>query len=320
MRFNAFLGRLVPLAAALGMAATLATGCSSSQSAAAEPLPGFHDGTVDNDGVSVHYVVGGQGPGIVLLHGWPETWRAWSKLAPDLARDHTVVAIDLRGMGDSGFAKSDEGYQALNVATDVHAVAQKLNLGKFDLFAHDWGGEIGLAYADEYRSDLGHLAIMEAAPSSDYGKFALEKPDYLWFDWMALGAKDQLAEQLIAGKESAFYGSFYKEAKGGAIDKAESDAYIAAFSKPGRTHAGLEYYRQKPTGDKAIDAMIAKDGKLAVPVLGLGGQDSIGAGVGTMMGRVATNVTTDVVPGADHWVLDENTDYVLASLRKFIAQ
>ncbi|MFE3189867.1 alpha/beta hydrolase [Nocardia sp. NPDC059240] len=320
MRFNVFRHRLLPVAAALVAVGALVTSCSSSAPTATDPLPGFRDGTIDNDGVQVHYVVGGHGPGIVLLHGWPETWRAWSKLAPDLAKDHTVVAIDLRGMGDSGFAKSDDGYQALSVATDVHAVAQHLNLGRFDLFAHDWGGEIALAYADEYRSDLGHLAIMEAAPSSDYAKVALSKPDVLWFDWLALGPKDQLAEQLIEGKESAFYGQFYRAAKNGAIDRAESDAYIAAFSRPGRTHAGLEYYRQKPAGDKAIDALIEKDGKLTIPVLGLGGQDGIGSAVGTMMTRVATTVTTDVVPDADHWVLDENPGYVLTSLRKLLAQ
>ena len=320
MSFNVFHKRWVPLAAAVAMAAALVTSCSSSHPAAADTLPGFHDGTVDHEGVSVHYVVGGHGPAIVLLHGWPETWHAWSKLAPDLARDHTVVAVDLPGMGDSGFAKSDEGYQALNVATDVRAVAQHLNLGRFDLFAHDWGGEIALAYADEYRSDLGHVAIMEAAPSSDYGKFALAKPDYLWFDWLALGPKDDLAEQLIAGKEAAFYGQFYRAAKNGAIDKAEADAYIAAFSRPGRTHAGLEYYREKPLGDKAIDDMFTRDGKLTIPVLALGGEDSMGANVGTMMARVASNVTTDVVPGADHWVLDENPGYVLASLRKLISR
>ncbi|MBU3061775.1 alpha/beta fold hydrolase [Nocardia sp. NEAU-G5] len=320
MRFSAFHRRLVPLAAALTMAGALVTSCSSSHpAAAADPLPGFHDGTIDNDGVAVHYVIGGHGPAIVLLHGYPETWRAWSKIAPDLAKDHTVVAVDLRGMGDSGFAKSDDGYQALAVATDVHALAQHLNLGHFDLFAHDFGGEIALAYADEYRSDLAHLAIMEAAPTTDYAAFAHSRPDFLWFDWLALGPKDQLAEKLIAGKEADFYGALY-EAKDGPLDKAETDGYIAAFSRAGRTHAGLEYYREKDAGDKAEDALFAQQGKLTIPVLGLGGQDSMGPTVGAMLARVATNVTTDVVPHADHWVLDENTSYVIAGLRKLLAE
>lgn len=66
----------------------------------------------------------------MLLHGWPETCWAWSKIAPDLAKDHTVIAIDLRGFGDSGFAGTDDGgYTAPVVASDVHAVAQQLNLG-----------------------------------------------------------------------------------------------------------------------------------------------------------------------------------------------
>ncbi len=136
---------------------------------------------------------------------------------------------------------------------------------------------------------------------------------------MALGPKDQLAEKLIAGREAAYYGALY-EAKDGPLDTAETDAYIAAFSRPGRTHAGLEYYRQKDAGDIAEDALFAEEGKLTIPVLGLGGQDSLGSAVGAMLSRVATRVTTDVVPNADHWVLDENTSYVLASLRKLLAE
>ncbi|MFJ9367302.1 alpha/beta fold hydrolase [Nocardia sp. NPDC101769] len=321
MRFITFGKRVAPLAALLAAATLLAASCSSSHDAAsAKPsaFPGFQDGTVDSNGVAVHYVKGGQGPAIVLLHGWPEDLQAFRKVAPDLAKDHTVVAIDLPGFGDSGFAKSDDGYQALAVASDVHAVTQNLNLGRFDLIGHDWGGAIGLAYAAEFRSDLAHLVVLEAPPTSDYLDLVQAKPRTFWWDWFAEGPKDDLAEQLIDGKESVFYGLFYKEA-GGAIDQAENDALVTAFSKPGRTHAGLEYFRQQDTGEKAVDTLIAKDGKITVPVLGIGGEHSMAAGVGTMTVRVAEHVTTDVVPGANHWVLEENPDYILGSVRKFLA-
>ncbi|MFE3058060.1 alpha/beta fold hydrolase [Nocardia sp. NPDC059239] len=312
--------RVGPLAALLAAAALVAVSCSSSHDTAAPKpaaFPGFQDGTVDADGIAMHYVKGGQGPAIVLLHGWPEDLQAFQKVAPDLAKDHTVIAVDLPGFGDSGFPETDDGYQALAVAADVHAVTQGLNLGRFDLVGHDWGGAIALAYAAEYRSDLGHLAILEAPPTTDYLELVQHRPATFWWDWLANGPKNDLAEQLIDGKESAFYGSFYREADG-AIDKAESDGLIAAFSKPGRTHAGLEYFREQEIGEKAVDALIAKDGKITVPVLGIGGEHSMGAGVGGLTARVAEHVTTDVVPGADHWVLEENPIYVLTSVRNFL--
>ncbi|MBU3067836.1 alpha/beta hydrolase [Nocardia sp. NEAU-G5] len=320
MRFTTFARRVVPLVAVLAAGTLLATSCSSSHEAApAKPgaFPGFEDGTVDNDGITVHYVKGGQGPAIVLLHGWPEDLQAFQKVAPDLAKDHTVVAVDLPGFGDSGFAKSDNGYQALAVAGDVHAVAQKLNLGRFDIIGHDWGGAIGLAYAAEYRSDVAHLAILEAPPTGDYLNQVQAKPGTFWWDWLANGPKGDLADQLIDGKESTFYGSFYREADG-AIGNSESDGLIAAYSKPGRTHAGLEYFRQQDAGEKAVDALIAKDGKITIPVLGIGGEHSMGASVGTLTGHVAEHVTTDVVPNANHWVLEENPAYVLNSVRNFL--
>ncbi|MVU83315.1 alpha/beta fold hydrolase [Nocardia sp. ET3-3] len=312
--------RVAALAALLVAALLAAVSCSSARDdSAPKPVsfPGFQDGIVDADGISMHYVKGGQGPAIVLLHGWPEDLRAFQKIAPDLAEDHTVVAIDLPGFGDSGFAKSDEGYQALAVAADIHAVTQGLKLGRFDLIGHDWGGAIALAYAVEYRSDLEHLTILEAPPPADYLTLVQSKPGTFWWDWLANGPKDELAEQLIDGKESVFYGAIYREADG-AIDKAESDGLIAAFGKPGHTHAGLEYFRQQDTGEKAVEALITTGGKLTVPVLGIGGEHSMGASIGSLTTRVAEHVTTDVVPGANHWVLEENPTYVLKSVRNFL--
>ncbi|MGF6885601.1 pimeloyl-ACP methyl ester carboxylesterase [Nocardia sp. GAS34] len=323
MRLTLFSKRACLLVAALTAATSLTTSCSESApststvSAAAEPLPGFHDGTIDHDGIAVHYISGGHGPAIVLLHGWPENWRAWSKIAPSLARDHTVYAIDLRGYGDSGLAKSDEGYQALAVTTDIHALAQQLNLGRFDLVGHDWGGAIALAYATQYRSDIAHLAVLEAPPSSDYLHLVQTKPDVFWWDWLAKGPKGELPEDLIAGKEALFYGHFYDEADG-AIDSSERNQLIAALSKPGRTHAALEYFRQQDVGERQVDDLIARDGKLTIPVLGVGGEHSLGSAIGNLLNRVADHVTTDVVPGANHWVLEENPDYVSGSLRTFL--
>ncbi|GAB2505097.1 alpha/beta hydrolase [Nocardia heshunensis] len=318
---------LLPTLASVVLATSLlTTACSASKSdsptpvspVAAAPLPGFTEGTADNGGVAVHYVVGGHGPAVVLLHGWPETWRAWSKIAPDLAADHTVVAIDLRGFGDSGFApKDDGGYTALAVASDVHAAVQQLQLGRIDLAGHDWGGQIALAYAARYRDEVKHLAIYEAPPGADYLGIVQAKPGVMWWDWFSKGPGDDLPERLVAGHERDFYGHFYDESAG-AIDAAETGHLIDAFSRPGRTHAGFEYFRQQDVGLKEVDDLLARDGKLTIPVLGVGGERSLGPAVGSLLPRVADHPATDVVPGANHWVLEENPTYVLTALRRFL--
>ncbi|WP_460727055.1 alpha/beta fold hydrolase [Nocardia heshunensis] len=264
-------------------------------------------------------MIGGHGPAVVLLHGWPETWRAWSKVAPELAKDHTVVAIDLRGFGDSGFAPQDDGgYTPQVVASDIHAAVQKLQLGQIDLAGHDWGGQIALAYATQYRNEVKHLAVYEAPATTDYLNIVQSKPGATWWDWLATGPRADFPERLIAGHEHDFFNYFYSEADG-AIDPSESDVMIAAFTRPGRVHASLEYFRQQNVGLKQIDDLLARDGKLTIPVLAVGGEHSLGPAVGASFPRVADHVTTDVVPGANHWVLEENPTYVVTALEKFLA-
>ncbi|HEY0815273.1 MAG TPA: alpha/beta hydrolase [Pseudonocardia sp.] len=286
----------------------------------AAPLPGFRNGDVVNDGIRIHYVVGGHGPAVVLLHGWPETWLAWSKVMPALARSHTVVAIDLRGMGESGAARHDEGsYLAPVVATDVRAVAVKLHLGAIDLAGHDWGGAVALSYAAQYRDGVRRLAVLEAPPTTDYLNLVSAKPGTLWWDWFINGPQGLLAETLVAGRERSFYGGIYQSA-GRAISAATADRYIAAYSRPGHTHAGFEYFRQQDAGERQVDRLIHDTGKITVPVLGMGGEKSMGALIGADLPRVATNVTGVVVPGVGHWLPEEDPGFISARLGAFFSE
>lgn len=306
--FRTFRRRLM-CASVLVAGALLTSLSAASPAASAAPLSGFRDGYAG----TTHYVVGGKGPALVLLHGWPETWRAWSRVMPALARTHTVVAVDLRGLGGSEPAKSDEGsYEALAVADDVHAVVAKLGFAHVAVAGHDWGGNIGLAYAAKYRSEVTKLAMLEAPPSQDYLDLVAQRPNVLWWDSFVIGA-GPAAEDLVAGREQTFYGRIY-ESSGGAVDV---DRMVAEYRRPGRTHAGFEYFRQQDAGEQAVDALLARDGKLTIPVLGAGGELSMGALVGAKLPRVATTVTTAVVPGAHHWVLDEQPAAVAELLSGF---
>jgi pimeloyl-ACP methyl ester carboxylesterase len=279
------------------------------------PLPGFHDGYVSNDGIRIHYVTGGHGPALVLLHGWPETWYAWSGLMPALARDHTVIAIDLRGLGDSQPAPDGpKTYEALTLATDVHAVVQHLGFPTAQLVGHDWGGAVGLAYAAEYRTEVTKLAVMEAPPTTDYLAAVREHPDYLWWDWFINGPQAGVAEQLVSHEPQVFYTTIYH----GALPPASVARYLATYDRPSTTHAGFEYFRQQDEGETAVDRMLTEDGKLTIPVLGVGGEHSMGAEIGRDLARVADHSTTAVVPGADHWLMEEQPAYLLQLLNGFL--
>jgi pimeloyl-ACP methyl ester carboxylesterase len=316
----------VAAAAMIGATTLLTTTASASPPATAAnqaqsaPLPGFRDGYATNDAVRVHYVIGGHGPALVLLHGWPETWSAWAGLMPALAKTHTVVAIDLRGLGGSSPAPTDAGqYTALALAGDVRAVVTQLGLdhaGPIDLAGHDWGGNIALAYALAYRSDVRQLAMLEAPAAEDYIDLVQQRPGTFWWDWFINGSKPGVAEQLVDGNPGSFYLPFWAESDG-AISAAAQQRYLDNYRRPASTHAGFELFRQQDVGEQQVAALVTKDGKLTIPTLGVGGQNSMGALVGKDLGDVATTVTTAVVPGTNHWVLEEAPDSVATLLATF---
>ncbi|GAA1717172.1 alpha/beta fold hydrolase [Fodinicola feengrottensis] len=315
-------------AAVMGAAALATTAVVSSASPApaathqtkSAPLPGFQDGYATSGVVRVHYVIGGHGPALVLLHGWPETWYAWADLMPALARTHTVVAIDLRGLGGSSPAPTDAGqYTALALAGDVRAVVTRLGLdrtGPIDLAGHDWGGNIALAYALAYRSDVRQLAVLEAPAAEDYTTLVRQQPGTFWWDWFINGSNPGVAERLVDGQPGTFYLPFWANSNG-AISAAVQQRYLDAYRRPASTHAGFELFRQQDAGEQQVGALVTKDGKLAIPTLGVGGQNSMNALVGKDLGDVATHVTTAVVPDANHWVMEEDPGLVLQLLSTF---
>ncbi|MFE9427465.1 alpha/beta fold hydrolase [Kitasatospora sp. NPDC006697] len=317
----------VAVAAAALTAATVLTASGGAAEAAATPpggLAGFKDGYAPSDGLRIHYAVAGHGPALVLLHGWPETLQAWGEVAPAFTKDHTVIAVDLRGLGRSQASDSDaQGtYTALTIAADVHAVVEQLGFGgqQISVAGHDVGGGVALAYAAKYRTEVGHLAILEAPPTTWYLQLVADKPNFLWWDSFINGQKPGVPEQLVAGREKTFYGSVYNgSAPGGAPSAKSQQAYIAAYSRPGATRSGFDFFRQQDTGERDVQKLL-DDNLLTMPVLGLGGQNSMGAAVADDLGNVATNVTPAVVPGANHWVLEENPQFVVDRIRELLAR
>ncbi|MFE9453396.1 alpha/beta fold hydrolase [Streptomyces sp. NPDC006739] len=317
-------------AAAALTAATLLTATSSGAAEAAVTvrggLPGFKDGYATNDGLRIHYAVAGHGPALVLLHGWPETLQAWEQVAPALTEDHTVIAVDLRGLGRSQPSNSDAygSYTALTQASDVHAVVDQLGFGgtRISVAGHDVGGAVALAYAAAYRDQVSHLAILEAPPTTWYLQLVADKPDFLWWDSFINGQQQGVPEHLVAGREKTFYGSVLNAGGASGAPSAKSQKeYVAAYSRPGATRSGFDFFRQQDKGERQVQALLDNN-PLTVPVLGLGGQYSMAGAIGADMKNVAVpaNVTTAVAPNANHWVLEENPQFVIAQLKQLLAR
>jgi pimeloyl-ACP methyl ester carboxylesterase len=123
-------------------------------------LDGFRHRSVQANGINVHAVIGGEGPALVLLHGFPQTWWEWHKMMPALAARHTVVALDLRGAGHSD--SPPNGYEKVNLAADVHGVMAALGFATYAVCGHDIGAMVALALACTQRGAVTQLAVLDA--------------------------------------------------------------------------------------------------------------------------------------------------------------
>lgn len=273
---------------------------------------------VDAGEVRLHAVVGGEGPPLLLVHGWPESWYAWRHLMPALARDFEVVAVDQRGMGLSD--KPEGGYDTGAQARDLVALMDALGHSRFSVVGHDTGFAISYALAADHPDRVERVALAEipgspgAAPSPPVFVPAPVN-DRLWH--LPFNRIEGLNEQLVTGREDAFYRWEFDAAAKKLPDEV-IDYYVAHFaSGPEALRASFGFYR-------ALDATIAQDGerkerKLAMPVLAIGGAASFGEHVGEALGLVADDLQSVVIPDTGHFVAEESPEEVLAALAPFLA-
>jgi pimeloyl-ACP methyl ester carboxylesterase len=268
---------------------------------------------IDTNGTTLHVRTGGQGPAVVLLHGYGETGDMWAPLAADLARDHRVVVPDLRGMGLS--ARPAGGYDKKTQAEDIAGVLKALGIDRVDLVTHDIGNMVGYAFAAEHRDAVRRFVLIDA-PLPGVGPWEeILKNPLLWH--FRFGGPDM--ERLVAGRERIYLDRFWNEfsAHPDRFTEASRAHYAALYAAPGAMHAG---FAQFAAFDRdAIDnkAFLAA-GKLAMPVLALGGETSFGLGMAEVMGYAATSVTGGVVPDAGHWIMEENPAATVALVGDFL--
>jgi pimeloyl-ACP methyl ester carboxylesterase len=271
--------------------------------AAVQTFPtGFRVEQIQTNGTALHVRVGGKGPAVVMLHGFGDTGDMWAPVAAALAKDHTVIVPDLRGMGLS--AHPDTGYTKKNQAVDIAGVLDHLKIQKADLVTHDIGNMVGYALAAQYPTRITRWVVIDA-PLPGIGAWDQIKQSPLLWHFNFRGPDE---ERLVAGRERIYLDRFYNElsADPKKIDEATRDHYAKLYAQ---SHAIHDAFEQFGAFDQdAIDnkALLAKAGKLNMPVLALGGEKSSGAGQAEIMRFVATNVTMGIIPDSGHWIMEEN--------------
>jgi pimeloyl-ACP methyl ester carboxylesterase len=284
---------------------------------ALEPFPStFHTQEIKTNGTTLHVRVGGQGPAVVMLHGFGDTGDMWSPAAAALAQNHTVVVPDLRGMGLS--AHPDQGYTKKNQAADIAGVMDALKIQSADLVTHDIGNMVGYALAAQYPTRISKWVVIDA-PLPGIGNWEEVKQSPLLWHFNFRGPDE---ERLVAGRERIYLDRFYNElsADPKKIDEATRQHYAALYARPHAMHDAFEQFgafNQDAIDDKAL---LAKGGKLAMPVLALGAEKSFGPAEADTLRFVATNVTMGIIPGSGHWIMDENPKATTAFIVNFLAK
>ena len=273
-----------------------------------------HKTTVN--GIQLHYVIGGEkGDLIVLLHGWPQTWYEWRHIIPQLiANNFTVIAPDLRGLGDS--EKPQTGYDKKTVAEDIYQLVKKLGYKKIYLVAHDWGGPVAYSYAAAHPQDVNKMVILDTSVPG----FGLEEAENfskrIWH--FSFHAVRDLPEKLIEGKEDTYLNWFYDywSYNQSAITSEAREEYIKQYSKPGALRAGFEYYRAS-FEDAEQNKEYAKEKLLDVPILTIGGEAGFGNLTTTSFQKVANNVTGMTLPNTGHFIPEERPNFVTKQILEF---
>jgi pimeloyl-ACP methyl ester carboxylesterase len=267
----------------------------------------------------MHAVIGGKGPPLLLVHGWPQTWYQWRLVMPALAKDFQVIAVDQRGIGLSD--KPQAGYDAGSEANDMVTLMEALGHKRFAMVGFDTGMPISYAVAADHPERLERLVVGEAIITGVTPSPPLLVPGplnkKLWhIAFNRLGP--EVNEALVRGREEIYFGAEYAGSAGTPLPDEIVRYYVDRLaSSPDALRGSFGSYR-------AIDTSIAqnqqrKTRRLTLPVLAIGGEKGIGEGTVNTMKLVADNVQGVIIRGSGHWVAEEVPEQLLAALAPFLA-
>ena len=278
--------------------------------------------TASIDGVQLHYLIAGSGPAVLLLHGYTQTSRMWRPIIPLLAEKFTVIAVDLPGIGDSSIPADNNsesvrepGIDMITAAKQIHDLVRSLKIDKARVVGHDIGLMVAYAYAAQFPGETEKLAVMDAFLPGVPGWEPIYNNPNIWH----FRFNGEYPEKLVKGRERTYFEYFWNVLaadKTHSIPEADRKAYTAAYSRPGRMHAGWAYFVSWP--QLAKDFAQLSQTKLTMPVLSIGGDKSLGNELAAQMKLVATDVTVVVLKDTGHWISEERPKETTDALLKFL--
>jgi haloacetate dehalogenase len=322
-------GRRAFLESSVGaIAGAIATHSSPAlaQAATGSPVnffPGFRRQMVETSGTTINVLVGGDGPPILLLHGYPQTHVEWRKIAPELAKSHTLVITDLRGYGDSGKPPAGDNhinYSKRAMALDQVEVMEKIGFKQFALVSHDRGSRVGHRLALDHPDRLTKLVMIDICPTYYMYKTADRQFASAYFHWFFLIQPAPFPETLIGNNVD----TVLKLMMGQVMPKfIEPDAYAEyqrCFADPATIHGSCEDYRAAASIDLDHDEA-DMDRKIACPVLVLWGANGLVGrkyDVLKVWRERASKVSGKDLPSG-HWIPEQLPDETLAEVKRFLA-
>jgi haloacetate dehalogenase len=285
---------------------------------------GFERKRIRISGTEINLVTGGSGPGLLLLHGYPQTHAIWHKVAPKLAERFTVVATDLRGYGDSGKPPTDAAhmpYSKREMARDQAEVMSALGIERFSVVGHDRGGRVAHRLARDYRDRVERLAVLDICPTLDMYETTDMAFASAYYHWFSLIQPADYPERMIGADPDFYLAKKMKFlADGTAITKEAMAEYLRCFRDPATIHASCEDYRAGATIDLEHDRADRSE-RLDIPIIALWGAEGI---IGRLyrpldVWQAYTNgpVTGGPVPSG-HYIPEEAPERLLKELEGFL--
>ena len=274
---------------------------------------------VPSQGLRYHLVASGQGPVVVLVAGFPQSCYAWRRVAPLLAGEFTVLAVDLPGQGDSD--KPPDGYDTRTAARRLHGLLTTLGHQRYVYVGHDVGAWVGFAFAHEFPGALRGIALLDAnIPGVTLAPAITLGPDNWRSFHFLFNAVPDLPEALLAGRERVLI-EWFLQGKTASVrqtfSRADIDEYERAYRMPGGLRGMLGYYRAV-LDDIAIHTELAKR-RIQVPVLALGAEEGSAPDFHERLVPLGEDVRGGIVAGSGHYIPEEQPVAVASQLRQFIA-
>ena len=279
-----------------------------------EKFVGVRTEMIKTDGATIYVRVGGNGPAVVMLHGFGDTGDMWAPLANALIKDHTIIVPDLRGMGLSSYPKG--GYDKKTQGQDIAAVMDKLGVQKADLVTHDIGNMVGYTLAAQFPDRITKWAIIDA-PLPGIGPWdEILKSPLLWH----FNFRGPDVDRLVKGRERIYLDRFWNElsANPKTIDEPTRQHYAKIYARPGAMHSAFEQFATFNTKDAADNKEFQKKGKLTMPILALGADKSFGDQQAAIMREVGSNVEGGIIRNSGHWIMEEQPDQTVKAVRAFL--